>query len=796
MLVAVLSGFILSFLAIPVTRVGRRYAGWIIALLPLALTIYFGSFIQQIQDGDIVKLSYNWVPSLDISLSFYLDGLSLLFALLISGIGTIVVIYASGYLAKDDQLEQFYVYILIFMASMLGVVLSNNIITLFIFWELTSISSFLLISYYHTKKESRDAATQALLVTGSGGLAMLAGLVLLGLMSGTWEISELVNSRATILDHYLYLPMLILVAAGAFTKSAQFPFHFWLPNAMEAPAPVSTYLHSATMVKAGIYLLARLSPSIGGTDEWHWIITVAGGITMVLGGYMAWQQTDVKRILAYTTISALGIIVFLLGIGTGTAVKAAMLFIIVHALYKGALFMVGGSIDHETGTRDITQLGGLRSVMPYTGVAAGVAALSMAGIPPLFGFIGKEVVYEATQHAEEMPVLILTVVAIVANLFNVTAAGMVAIRPFFGEKVDTPKKAHEAPFSMWLGPIALGILSLTFGILSVQLIEPLLVHTVEAVYGKPYEVELGLWHGFNLTLLLSAITIAGGIGLYLNIDRLRATAQEFDIGERFGPTAQYERFFASINTLAELQSVMILKTVLRNYIRIIISTFVILVSYVLITEADFSKLGTEVNVRFYEVGILIIIVGGALITTQVRSKLAAVAALGTVGYGVALLYIVFGAPDLAMTQFSIETLTVVLFMLVIYRLPGFIPFSHQNTRIRDGIFATMVGGIMTILVLIITSAPLQSRLTPYFAENSYLKAKGHNIVNVILVDFRGLDTMGEITVLSVAAIGVFALLNLRLHDDSEEQDIEEADADIDKAQASELESFEKAAEKE
>lgn len=777
MLVAVLSGFILSFLAIPITRISRRLAGWIIALLPLALTIYFGSYIQQIQDGDIISVTYNWVPSLDIHLAFYLDGLSLLFALLICGMGTIVVIYAGGYLAKDPQLERFYVYIIVFMASMLGVVLANNVISLFIFWELTSISSFLLISYYHTKSKSRDAATQALLVTGGGGLALLAGLVLLGLMSGTWEISELVNHSDMIQNHHLYLPMLLLVTLGAFTKSAQFPFHFWLPGAMEAPAPVSTYLHSATMVKAGIYLLARLSPSIGGTNEWHWIITVGGGITMILGGYIAWQQTDIKRILAYTTISALGIIVFLLGIGTGTAIKAAMLFIVVHALYKGALFMVGGSIDHETGTRDITQLGGLRSVMPYTAVAAGVAALSMSGLPPLLGFIGKEVVYEATQHAEEMPVLLLTIVAIVANLFNVTAAGMVTIRPFLGTTIETPKKAHEAPLSMWLGPITLGVLSITFGILSVQWLEPLLLQTVEVVYGKPYEVKLGLWHGFNVTLLLSAITIAGGIALYLNIDRLRTIATNFDIGPQFGPAKQYKRFFSGITSLAELQSVLILKTVLRYYIRIIISTFIVLVSYVLITQADLSNIGETPTVRFYEIGILIIIVVGALITTQVVSKLAAVAALGTVGYGMAMLYVVFGAPDLAMTQFSIETLTVILFMLVIYRLPGFTPFSGRKTRISDGIFAAMVGGIMTILVLIITSAPLNSRLTPFFAENSYIKAKGHNVVNVILVDFRGFDTMGEITVLSVAAIGVFALLNLKLHDESKMEDDELAHED-------------------
>jgi multicomponent Na+:H+ antiporter subunit A len=766
MLLAVLIGFLLAPAATLIYPTLRQSIGWLVPLIPLGLLLYFASFIQRIEDGEIITESYEWVPSLGVNLTFRLDGLSLLFALIITGMGTLVFLYAGGYLKNHPQLGRFYTYILVFMASMLGLVLSDNIISVFVFWELTSISSYWLISFYHDREESREAARTALLVTGSAGLVLLAGMVLLGILANTWEISTMLPLHETIQDDPLYVAALVLIVIGAFAKSAQFPFHFWLPMAMEAPAPVSAYLHSATMVKAGIYLLARLHPILGGTDEWHFIVILGGGITMLLGGYMAWQQTDIKRILAYTTISALGIMVFLLGIGTGMAVKAALLFVVVHALYKGAFFLIGGSIDHETGTRDITRLGGLRTAMPITAGAAAIAGLSMAGIPPLLGFVGKEVIYEATQHSEDLifPAALLTLVAVVGNVFNVTVAGMAAIRPFFGEHIKTAKHAHEAPLSMWMGPVILGGLGLAFGLFSGQLLQPLLAHAVENVYGKPYEVELKLWHGFNSSLLLSAITVAAGATLYVYLERLRPIFVLYDVGEKVGTSRLYKETMAGTLFIADWQNKIIFEQFrLRHYIRIILGTFVLLVMWVLVTRAELLESLATPKVRVHELVIMILIVTAAIAVVRARSRLFAVAALGVVGLGNSLLFLLFGAPDLAMTQLAIEVLTVILFVFILYRLPRFQLLSTRNQRQRDAGIATAIGALMTLLVLLITAIPLESRLTPYFAENSYLLAKGHNVVNVILVDFRGFDTMGEITVLSLAAIGVFALLNLNLN---------------------------------
>ncbi|HLA43834.1 MAG TPA: putative monovalent cation/H+ antiporter subunit A [Aggregatilineales bacterium] len=770
MLLAVLSGFIVAFLVPYIHHVTRHVTGWILALLPLALTIYFARFIGRISDGEIIAASYEWVPGLDVNLTFTLDSLSLIFSLLVSGIGTLVVIYAGGYLHGHPLLGRFYVYLLMFMASMLGLVLSDNIITLFAFWELTSFTSYLLISFYNDQYASREAAKTALIVTGAGGLAMLAGLVLLGIIAQTWEISAMIPLHEEIRADSLYLPALILILIGAFSKSAQFPFHFWLPAAMEAPAPVSAYLHSATMVKAGVYLLARMHPILGKTDEWQVILIAVGGITMLLGGYVAWQQTDIKRILAYTTIGALGMLVFLLGIGTGTAVKAALIFLVVHSFYKGALFMVGGTIDHETGTRDITNLGGLASVMPFTFAAAGLAALSMSGIPPLVGFIGKEVIYESTLHPEDLPANLLTIAAILGNAFNVTAAAMVVIRPFFGAKVETPKHAHEGYISLWLGPVLLGIGSLTLGIFTTQLYKPLLTPGVEAVYGKAYEVShldfIELLTDPGTSLLLSVITIVLGLVLFAGLDRLRDLAKPVDMGRQIGTAEDgYQAIMNGILGIANWQSRWITGSYLRYHIRIIIVLFSVFLLYILASESTFSLNDIKTpDVRFYEVVILLVIAGGAVTVTIASTRWQAIIALGSVGYGVAVIFILFGAPDLAMTQFSIETLTVFLFVLVIYRLPDFIQFtSATSDRIIDATIAIVSGAIIMVLVLIITSEPLQSRLTPFFSEASLQQAHGHNVVNVILVDFRGFDTMGEITVLSTAAIGVFALLNLNLN---------------------------------
>ncbi len=761
MIVAVLAGFSAALVAPSIHSRTRGISGWLIALLPLGLTLYLGTYLIRIANGETFHAAYAWVPSLDVDLAFYLDGLSLLFALIITGIGSLVIIYGGGYLKDDPQLGRFYAYILIFMSSMLGVVLANNLITLFVFWELTSISSYLLIGFKHNKTESRQAALQALLVTGSGGLALLAGLVLLGHVAGTNTISDLAAHGDMIRADGLYGAILILVLLGAFTKSAQFPFHFWLPGAMAAPTPVSAYLHSATMVKAGIYLLARLTPVLGGTDAWQIALTGAGGVTMVLGAFVAWQQTDLKRILAYSTVSALGMLVLLLGIGTDYAVKAAITLLLAHSLYKGALFLIAGSLDHATGTRDVSLMGGLWRAMPWTGTAAMVVVASMAGIPPLVGFISKEVFYKAAYDAPDMAAL-LTGMAVLSSVMIVAAGGLVSLKPFFGRAGHTPRSPHEAPLSMVSGPVLLAGISLMFGFLPGVVNDYAVKAAVHATLNDTTaKVELVLWPGVNEVLLLSLATVIAGLGLYFWRVPLQQRVQFLDVGDRFGPARGYRALLAGMVGLAERQTRILQNGYLRAYLITIVSATTALVGYTLLAQTGLDGALRSPDVRFYELLLVGVILAAIIAVVRAQSRLAAVAALGTIGYGIALLYILFGAPDLAMTQFAIETLTVLLFVLVIYRLPRFATMSSRAARARDAAIAMSAGAMMTVLVLVVTASASHTPLTSYFAENSVTLAKGRNIVNVILVDFRALDTLGEIVVLAVAAAGVYSLLKLR-----------------------------------
>ncbi len=768
-LAAVLSGFVLAVFAPWINKMARGAAGWILALLPLGLFIYFANFISPIAEGETFIFSTAWVQAININLSFNVDGLSLLFALIITGIGALVIIYGGGYLAHDEFVGRFYVYILMFMASMLGVVLSDNVLTIFIFWELTSITSYMLIGYYHEKEESRAAALQALLVTGLGGLALLAGLVMMAIVGGSWEISELLTRGEVLRGSDLYLPILTLVLLGAFTKSAQFPFHFWLPNAMAAPAPVSTYLHAATMVKAGIYLMARMSPALGGTEAWLYTVTIFGAITMLLAAHLAWQQLDLKRILAYSTVSALGILTMLLGVGSHTAVEAAVVFLIVHSLYKGSLFMVAGAVDHETGTRFIDKLGGLRRLMPITAAIAVLAGLSMSGIPPFLGFVGKELIYEATTKTEFSAAL-LTLVGFLTNGLTITAALMVMIKPFFGPVVDTPKHAHEAPLSMWLGPAILASLGLLLGLAAGPLGELIVSPVASAITAEEIHAHVALWHGFSLLLVLSAVTIAFGVLVYWQRGALQKLAAPGNIVSTWGPERIYGWTVDGTLAFGRWQTRLLQSGYLRNYLLIIIASTVGAAFYTLARYDVFATniLFRPIDVTWYEGLFMVMIVAGAIMVVLSKSRLAAVAALGVVGYGVAIIFVFFGAPDLAMTQFSIETLSVILLVLVLYRLPRFVSFTRSKMAHVVDITAAVTGGlVMTLLVLFVTALPANSRLAPYFAETSYLLAHGHNVVNVILVDFRGFDTMGEITVLGLAAIGVFGLLKLRLEQNTE-----------------------------
>lgn len=763
----VFSGFALAFLAPGLHKLTRQWAGWLLALLPAGIAFYLlQAYLEPVLAGQVVAAAYAWMPGLDVSLSFYLDGLSFTFALLVSGIGALILVYAGYYLAKYPQLNHFYLYVLLFMASMLGVVLAGNVLTLFIFWELTSLSSYLLIGFYYDKEASRAAALQALLVTGAGGLALLAGLVLLGLVGGSFEIAALLGQGDVVRGHGLYGPLLALVLLGAFTKSAQFPFHFWLPGAMEAPTPVSAYLHSATMVKAGVYLLARLSPVLAGTAAWTTAVTTVGAVTMLLGAVIALQQTDLKRILAYSTVSALGTLVMLLGLGSKTAVEAAMIFLVVHSLYKGALFLAAGILDHQTGTRDVTKLGGLGRLLPVTAAATFLAALSMAGLPPLLGFLSKELLYEATLNFG-LYALLLTFVALLANGIMVAVAASLFLQPFTGPRGQTPRQPTGEATALWLGPVVLGglglLLGLQVGFFPAQMSAALATPQVSAVLGQPVSIKLALWHGFTPMLALSGATVLLGALIYWQHDRLVSLLRRMDPSTRLGPERFYRRSLDGLFSVAYWQTAVLQNGRLRIYLLTILSAGAILVGFVFWRFHAPAWPTNMPQTRFYEVAAALVIVCGVAGMLTLRSRLGVVASLGVVGYGMGLIYILFGAPDLAMTQFAIETLVVILFMLVFYRLPHFTNFSSRLARARDAIISLTIGGMITLLLLTVTALPPQIQLKTYFIENSLLEAKGRNVVNVILVDFRGLDTMGEITVLAIAAIGVFALLKLRLN---------------------------------
>ena len=762
MLFAVLSIFAGAALAPLLVRLFGRASGWVLSLLPLGVFAYFARQWPRVTHGEPLRQTHQWVPSLDIPLSFYLDGLSLLFALLVTGIGTLIVVYAGAYLAHHDQLGRFYVQLFSFMGAMLGLVVADNVFLFFVFFELTSLASYLLIGFYHTEEESRRAARKALVVTGGGGLALLAGLVLLGEVAGTWEFSQMLALGATVQGHPYYLAIFVLVCAGAFTKSAQFPFHFWLPAAMAGPTPVSAYLHSATMVKAGVFLLARLHPVLGGTTLWTGTLGIVGGFTMLMSAWLALRYTDLKQILAYTTVMVLGLLTMLLGIGTKTAIKAMVTFTVVHALYKGGLFMMAGSIDHETGTRDLLELGGLRGAMPWT-MAGGVATgLSMAGLPPLFGFIGKEVTYEAALHAGTWAPLILGV-SVLANAALVGSGLLVGLQPFLGEvKGAFTREPHEAPIGMWVGPLILGVLGLAFGVYPAFIDHSLLQAARAGILQDSYELHLALWHGFNTALMASLVTFALGFSIYAYWSGLRATGFMKGLGTLFGqgPAKVFERGLYGTVRASHALTRLVQNGRFRWYLFATFLAIFVLVGGGLLASESTLAISSVGGVTYYEAALAGLIVLAAGVAVRTHDRFVAILALSVGGYGVALIYLLFGAPDLAMTQFAVETLTLILLVIVIVHLPGIQGEEPIGVRLRDGLVALGCGALLTTIMSVIIRSPLDMEVSDYLSSRSYTEAEGHNIVNVILVDFRGLDTMGEITVLAIAAIGVYVLMRM------------------------------------
>lgn len=754
-LIAILS----AGLAPRICRISARAAsGWILAVIPATITIHLIALLPKIKDGQTIRESLPWIPSLNIQFSFYLDGLGLLFALLVSGIGTLIVIYGSAYLEDSRHLGRFYSFTMLFMGAMLGLVLADDLITLFVFWELTSISSYLLIGYKHDHESSRRAALQALLVTGAGGLALLAGLIMLGGLKGTFQLSELILMPAGFADNRFYIPVLLLVFAGALTKSAQFPFHFWLPNAMEAPTPVSAFLHSATMVKAGIYLLARLNPVLGNTHFWQISLSLAGAVTMLYAAVLAVQQSDLKKMLAYSTICALGTLVLLLGLDTHAAFKAAFIFMIVHALYKGALFMITGIIDHYTGTREIDKLRALSRRLPLITPAAILAALSMAGLPPLLGFISKELVYEAKLQAPDAAWLI-TSFGVAANMLMVALAARILITPFFGKAAQPGLHAEKkVSAAYWFGPLLLSLLGLFVGMFPGVLGDILLEPALLAIESQYTDIKLALWHGFSPVLLLSLMTFAGGVVIYFFLRRNRPFFSRLHLPQALRADRLYDTFLAKFISTARDISNAIQHGILRRYLFVIIIFPLLIIGlYVVMRPIPYAPV-THDSLNIGGVMLTLIIVSAALVVSFTPSRLMGIVALGVIGFAVALIFLSFGAPDLAITQFTVETLAVIVFVLIIKRLPRFPECSSRGSRLRDGFLAASIGLGMSAFAYVILSRPPDKTVSNFYAMNSYLLAKGRNVVNVILVDFRSLDTLGEISVLLIAAIGIIAML--------------------------------------
>lgn len=769
MLFTVLTGLITSSLLIPFGKFMKTKWSILLPFIPVILFLFYLWHVPVVANGTNIIQHLDWVPSLGINLDFRLDGLSLLFALLITGIGTAIFFYARTYLKGHIYFDRFFGYLLLFMSAMLGVVLSNNILTLFIFWELTSISSFFLIGFNNESKESRNSALTALSITGLGGFFLLAGLVLAGNIADTFIISELFAQHDKLVNHELYPLIVGLVFIGAFTKSAQFPFHFWLPGAMKAPTPVSAYLHSATMVKAGIYLLARLTPVLGNTELWNTTLMIVGGFTMVFAAIHSLFRTDLKGVLAYSTISALGILTFLLGVGTPEAIIAASVFILVHALYKATLFMVTGIIDHETHTRDLTKLSGLRKVLMPVFIAALLAALSSAGLPSTFGFIGKDLIYEATLHYHENWALWLTALAVITNIGLVAAGFMAGIKPFMGKLPPAFEQVHLPYKSMWIPPLILATLGLVFGIFPGIVGDYFNHQTANAIAGEETNMHLKIWHGFNTVLMLSLATLGAGILVYLINKPSAAKLAAVERFNKISPEYIITKIGQRIKQLSAWYTNTIHNGYLRSYHLKIILFAELLLGYKLWLggpiQIDYENL---TPVSWYEFGIVAILIGALSIIVTTKSRLTSVVSTSVVGYCICLFFVFYSAPDLAMTQFTIDTLTTVLFVLVLYKLPPFMTFMSRGVLIRDGIIALGFGVIVSLIALRVLYEPTTTAISDFYGENAYLLAKGKNVVNVILVDFRGIDTMFESVVLAIAALGVYSLIKLRLKSSEKE----------------------------
>jgi len=717
--------------------------------------------------GEAYQTFTPWIPEIGLNLGFKLDALSLMFGLLITGIGLLIILYAHSYLGKDDPVGKFFSTMMLFMAAMLGIVLSDNLLLLVVFWELTSLSSFLLIGYWNHRSDARAGARMSLAITGGGGLAMLGGFVLLGQIAGTFELSQMLDQVAQIQADPRYPAALILILIGCFTKSAQFPFHFWLPQAMSAPTPVSAYLHSATMVKAGLFLLARLTPVIGGTELFMGIVMTTGLITLAFAAFVALFKHDLKGLLAYSTISHLGLITFLIGLGSPLAAVAAIFHILNHASFKAALFMTAGIVDHETGTRDMRKLGGLAHLMPWTATFAMVAAASMAGVPLFNGFLSKEMFL--TEAVAFVQVggwrWLVPLVATLAALFSVAYSVRLVHDVFFnGPPRDMPNMhPHEPPFGMKAPVALLAGICLLVGILPALTLEPLVRAASSAMIGQPApEFKLALWHGLNLPLLLSMLALGGGLALYALLaqgGRLHRLVSEDWFGRLTGLnlfTRGIERLFAG----AELVSQKLENTSLQRYLAWMFMAA--LATGVAMLWGQTPGTGTRTLLPLSLPAVLIwvlLLVSCLWLVLRHHDRFLSVVVASAVGLVASLSFVSFSAPDLAMTQLTVDVVATVLLLMGLALLPRQTPHESSVPRkLRDATLAIAIGAGIAWLAWVMLTRDHDS-ISWYFLNHSAVAGGGTNAVNVILVDFRGYDTFGEITVLGIAAIGVLALMD-------------------------------------
>ncbi|MEX6504896.1 putative monovalent cation/H+ antiporter subunit A [Jiella sp. M17.18] len=754
--------FIAAALAPMLTRLLGRHACWVLALAPAAAFVIVLGALPAVAGGKVFLFGFDWVPSFAVRFSFRLDGLSSTFALLVTGIGTLIVLYSGGYLAGHRDQGRFLSFILMFMGSMLGLVLADDLITLFVYWELTSITSFLLIGFDHHREAARRGAVQALVMTGGGGLALLAGLIAIRELTGLTSMSDVLAASDLIRNSAYYAPILILVLAGAFTKSAQMPFHIWLPNAMEAPTPVSAYLHSATMVKAGVYLLLRVQPALGGTELWTTILPAFGAVTLVLGALLSIRATDIKITLAYTTVSSLGLLVMLIGVGTQGAIEGAVLYLIAHSFFKGGLFMVAGSVDHGAGTRELGGLGGLRRAMPITFLAAVLCALSMGGVTPFVGFLSKETMYHALEDGGAFQTAVL-VAAIAGNALMFAAAFIVALKPFLGKLPETIHHPHEGPLTIWLGPLVLGIAGLLgalfYGTYHHFLSSPM----ASAAIGKAVALEIGFVPHLNLAFALSCLTIAIGIGLYLASAGLRRTIAGTLAAIGWGPDKGFDQAMRGLIRLSFHATHFLQSGRLDYYMTATVAAIVAALLAPMIWLGALPAVPKMPDLRFYEWMVLGLILFGVIAVVVAKNRLTAIVSLGIQGFAVALIFMLLGAPDLSFTQFMVETLSVVILALVMTRLK-LSPADHRPWRevLPDAALAAAGGAGFGLFLLSVVQRPFDPFLSDFFERYSYAIAHGHNIVNVIIVDFRGVDTMGEIAVVMTTGLAVLALIRIRV----------------------------------